>query len=429
MADNSTFDGGSGPASDAPTDPASHPASAAGGATAGGSASGAAGDAYAAGPSTSGTASGASAGGGNSARFFGWIRDLGIVRQNGWIGGVCGGIAARFGIDPIIVRGIAVVVAVLGGPAFLLYAAAWLLLPDAYGDIHLERLIRGSFSPAMIGIIVLAILAFIPFSQGFWWAPFWGGLSWLGSLGKTLWTLALIGGIVWVIVWAVRSGRIPQSTRGGSSSAPFPGAAGFTATGAGAGASTGAPASTGPASTSGWGSANGSADTTGSAGAGAAGPAPASDAYADWRARQDAWRSDYAAWSARQADARTVRQQRSAELRSQQRATAAESEAARRWRRAANPRTSAPFVGVALGAALIVGGVAGIVSPFGASLVVGLAAATLTLGLSIVVAGMARRRSGFLSFVSIVLLIATLAAVAAPNVHQLTLTVTGLVTR
>jgi hypothetical protein len=52
-------------------------------------------------------------------RFFTWMRGLAIVRQNGWIGGVCGGVAARLGIDPIIVRGIAVVVVILGGPALL----------------------------------------------------------------------------------------------------------------------------------------------------------------------------------------------------------------------------------------------------------------------------------------------------------------------
>src|SRR6185437_4808787 len=96
-----------------------------------------------------GSASGSASGAG-SARFFGWLRSLGITRRGGWVGGVCSGVAARLGIDPIIVRGIAVVVAVLGGPAFLLYAAAWLLLPDARGDIHLERLIKGHFDPPII---------------------------------------------------------------------------------------------------------------------------------------------------------------------------------------------------------------------------------------------------------------------------------------
>ncbi|MEP6480047.1 MAG: PspC domain-containing protein, partial [Rhodoglobus sp.] len=62
-------------------------------------------------------------------RFFEWMRSIGIRREPGWIGGVGSGIATRLGIDPLIVRGIIVVAAILGGPAFLLYAAAWLLLP------------------------------------------------------------------------------------------------------------------------------------------------------------------------------------------------------------------------------------------------------------------------------------------------------------
>src|SRR5690554_1691421 len=87
--------------------------------------------------------------------FFSWMRGLDIPRQPGWLGGVCAGIAARLGIDPLIVRGIVVVIAVLGGPALLLYAAAWLLLPDFNNKIHLEELLKGRFEPAIAGIGVL----------------------------------------------------------------------------------------------------------------------------------------------------------------------------------------------------------------------------------------------------------------------------------
>src|SRR5690606_39828689 len=68
-----------------------------------------------------------------------------LTREPGWLGGVAAGLAARLGIDPILVRGILVVVALIGAPALLLYAAAWLLLPDLEGRIHLERLTRGHF--------------------------------------------------------------------------------------------------------------------------------------------------------------------------------------------------------------------------------------------------------------------------------------------
>ena len=86
-----------------------------------------------------------------SNRFFAWLRGLGISRQPGWIGGVCAGIAARLGIDPLIVRGIVVVLAILGAPALLLYAAAWLLLPDYKDRIHLEEAFRGKFDAPVIG--------------------------------------------------------------------------------------------------------------------------------------------------------------------------------------------------------------------------------------------------------------------------------------
>ena len=145
--------------------------------------------------------------------FFDWMRGLGIVRQPGWIGGVCAGVAARLGIDAIIVRGIVVVLAIFGGPALLLYAAAWLLLPDADDNIHLERLIRGEFTPPVIGVGVLFLLALLPIggfwsagpalwlNPGNWNAGFWGGP------GHLVWVLAVIGAIVWFVVWASRRSR------------------------------------------------------------------------------------------------------------------------------------------------------------------------------------------------------------------------------
>ena len=100
--------------------------------------------------------------------FFSWLRGLGVPRRQGWLGGVCAGLAARIGIDPIIVRGIVVVVAILGAPFVLLYAAAWLLLPDLEGRIHLERLIGGVVDPAVVGIAVMGVVGLIPVVQGGW---------------------------------------------------------------------------------------------------------------------------------------------------------------------------------------------------------------------------------------------------------------------
>ena len=138
-----------------------------------------------------------------SNRFFDWMRSLDIPRQPGWIGGVCAGIAARLGIDPLIVRGIVVVVAVLGGPALLLYAAAWLLLPDAANKIHLEELFRGRLESPLAGIAALVALALLPIGHGFWTVGYWDGW-WGDAFGRTLWTLVLLAAVIWFIVWIAR---------------------------------------------------------------------------------------------------------------------------------------------------------------------------------------------------------------------------------
>lgn len=51
-------------------------------------------------------------------------------RDDRMIAGVCSGIARRFGIDPTIVRIAFVASILLPGPQFLIYIAAWVLMPD-----------------------------------------------------------------------------------------------------------------------------------------------------------------------------------------------------------------------------------------------------------------------------------------------------------
>src|SRR5450631_457144 len=51
-------------------------------------------------------------------------------RSDRKLAGVCGGLAAYLGIDPIILRILVVVLSLFGGSGLLLYAAGWLLLPD-----------------------------------------------------------------------------------------------------------------------------------------------------------------------------------------------------------------------------------------------------------------------------------------------------------
>lgn len=51
-------------------------------------------------------------------------------RDSRMIGGVCAGLARRFGMKPNTMRLIFVLSCLLPGPQFLLYIALWILLPN-----------------------------------------------------------------------------------------------------------------------------------------------------------------------------------------------------------------------------------------------------------------------------------------------------------
>ncbi|PVZ09080.1 PspC domain-containing protein [Actinomycetospora cinnamomea] len=57
-------------------------------------------------------------------------------RSDRWIAGVCGGIAARTGLDPNLVRVLAVLLAVFGHLVGLIaYLAAWALVPEEGAEV------------------------------------------------------------------------------------------------------------------------------------------------------------------------------------------------------------------------------------------------------------------------------------------------------
>ena len=94
-----------------------------------------------------------------------------------WFGGVCSGLAHRFGVDPVLIRAAAVVLAFLGGIGLTAYVLLWLVLPDQRGDILAERGVRqGDAGP--IALLVLAAFLVLGglFSIGNgngWFAPLW----------------------------------------------------------------------------------------------------------------------------------------------------------------------------------------------------------------------------------------------------------------
>ncbi|WP_336659073.1 PspC domain-containing protein [Leucobacter sp. USHLN153] len=157
--------------------------------------------------------------------FFDWLRGLRITRGGErWFAGVASGVAARLGVDPIIVRGAFVVLALLGGPGILLYLLGWLLLPGADGRIHVEEIWRGRASAGLVtGAIIVAVLVVIPafiglFTPGvtfpalsIWSWDVWGVLGipvWLTSTFAWLcWIAIIVLAFLWVRRSLLRTGR------------------------------------------------------------------------------------------------------------------------------------------------------------------------------------------------------------------------------
>lgn len=142
--------------------------------------------------------------------FFDWLRGLGIERSSSdrWFAGVASGIAARAGIDPLIVRGVFVVLAILGGPGLLLYLAGWLLLPNRSGTIHAEEIVRGRAQTGtvvtaaiLLGLLVLPILLGISFNV--WnWGPWTLVPEWMSvTMTVIFWAVLVPGLIVWFVIW------------------------------------------------------------------------------------------------------------------------------------------------------------------------------------------------------------------------------------
>ena len=79
--------------------------------------------------------------------FFDWIRSHGIYRgRDRWIGGVSSGIAHRLGVDPLIIRGIFIVLTLFAGIGVLAYGLGWALLPEPDGRIHVQEAAAGRWT-------------------------------------------------------------------------------------------------------------------------------------------------------------------------------------------------------------------------------------------------------------------------------------------
>src|SRR4051812_14971984 len=105
------------------------------------------------------------------------------------LGGVCGGVAPHFGIDPLVVRIVAVVLVFFGGFGLAAYLAGALLIPsDDPSATHPGR----AATVAGIVFLVLAVGAVLPFHGWGWGNGFGFGLFFVvvGLAGLGAWWLA-----------------------------------------------------------------------------------------------------------------------------------------------------------------------------------------------------------------------------------------------
>src|SRR3954454_8113632 len=109
------------------------------------------------------------------------------------LGGVCGGLGSYLGVDPIIVRVVAVVLAFFGGAGILFYLAAWLLVPsdDPDAEAHPGR----AATIAGVVVLVIGVATLLAFRGHSGWGS-GGGLVWIAGVG-----------IVGLVVWRLASGE------------------------------------------------------------------------------------------------------------------------------------------------------------------------------------------------------------------------------
>lgn len=146
--------------------------------------------------------------------FFDSLRRSGTWRsQERWVGGVCGGLAQRFGIDPALVRVATVLLTIFTGLGLLAYCLAWLLLPEqADGRIHLEEALHGNVCAGFVGAVTGVVLGVgAATDSGF--LPLWYPGIWFGDVFELVLLVSLVALGVWALVAWLGRPRTPSPTQ------------------------------------------------------------------------------------------------------------------------------------------------------------------------------------------------------------------------
>ncbi len=160
-----------------------------------------------------------SPGGPAVAQFFDRIRSFGAVRPDDgrWAAGVAAGLARRWGVDPLLVRGAFVVLALVGGIGLLLYGLGWLFLPHPDGRIHAQEVLGGTVTAGFVGGL-LSVL--VDLGGSGWRNDGWGPQP----FGSGFFVVALVALAVWWFATGRHRGQGGQGGQGGpwTPAAPAP---------------------------------------------------------------------------------------------------------------------------------------------------------------------------------------------------------------
>jgi signal transduction histidine kinase len=160
-------------------------------------------------------------------------------RSGRWLGGVCTGIARRYGVDLWLVRFAFVAATAAGGLGVALYALAWLLIPAAEVPGRAERRAptgRAAFEVALgTGLLLLSVLLTFR-ALGLWFsdAVVWplvlvasgGALIWRQSLGSRSAGTETVAPPAATIAKRPHAATGPAATAGGAVSDQLAGALG-----------------------------------------------------------------------------------------------------------------------------------------------------------------------------------------------------------
>ncbi len=101
------------------------------------------------------------------------------------IAGVSGGLGRHLNIDPTILRVLFVVLCFFGGAGFVLYGAAWLLVPEDGTDRAVVTTTPGSRSALLLAAAVVAVLLLLGNSWQHFWFP---------------WPLAVLAAVLFLVL-------------------------------------------------------------------------------------------------------------------------------------------------------------------------------------------------------------------------------------